>query len=304
MTDRHVPEAEAVATIVRHSTEPRLLEVKDDAGTARTIILMPDGSGGWTYDTAKDTFSDYRTAPERREGLATFSELDSFVAHTKRFADADSVVFADRVSKQPSLLSVLDYHRAGADASPRFGKHRGRYAFPLADEWTAWQSVNGKAMEQDVFARFIEDRLSDVADPGKAGDGAAHFASLLSCGFASAGKLLELSRGLAVHVGRRVANHANLATGEATISFNEEHTDEVGKPMKVPGAFLLAVPVFRNGPLYQVPARLRYRVSGGALSWTYDLWRTDVVFDHAIGEAVEKVRDETKLPVLYGAPEA
>lgn len=303
MPDHLKPEAQAVAEIVHKSTEPRTLTVKDDGGADRTVILMPDGSGGWTYDTTKGAFADYREAPERREGVASFTELDSFIAHAKRFADADSAVFADRTPSQPSLLSVLDYHKAGATSSPRFGRHRGRYAFPLADEWTAWHKSNGKAMDLESFALFLETRLADVADPAGAGDGANKFAALLSSGFASASKLLELSRGLTVHVGRKIVNHANLASGEATMSFQEEHSDAGGKPLKIPGAFLIGIPVFRAGPLYQIPARLRYRMQGGQVSFSYEMYRAEQVFDHAFGEAVDKVKAETSLPVLFGSPE-
>jgi hypothetical protein len=45
------------------------------------------------------------------------------------------------------------------------------------------------------------------------------------------------------------------------------------------------------------------RISGN-LTFSYELWRTDLVFDHAYGEALGKVGEQTSLPVLLGTPEA
>lgn len=295
-------EAAAVADIVRKSVEPRVVTI-DDGNGKREVLLVPDGHGGMHVNSVKELLKSYRDSPERRKGTAELTELASFVEHVNRFKDADTAIFADRTPTRPCLLAVLDYHRTGATGAPRFGEHRARYAFPLADEWSAWMAQNSKPMPQDGFAQFIEDRLSDVADPGVAGESAKSFCSLLSCGFASASKLLELSRGLSVHVGARVQNHTNLSTGESNVTFATAHADEQGKPIKVPGAFLLALPIFRGGARYQIPARLRYRVNGPSVLWSYDLYRATVAFDHAIAEACETAKTGTGLPLFMGQPE-
>lgn len=298
----HDAEAKAVADVVRKHIEPRLIAIGHEVpnGPERQVMLIPNGLG---VQSLRQLLNEYRTAPERRKGLAELSELDSFIYHVNRFRDADSALFADRDTDEPSLICVLDYHRAGAEGAPRFGEHRARYAFPISDEWRAWTSQNGKPMDQGAFALWIEDHLGTIADPASAGEGAKQFCALLSVQFASANKLLELSRGLSVHVGERVQNHVNLASGEGNVTFATSHADEQGKPIKVPGAFLLALQVFRGGALYLVPTRLRYRVQGGGITWSYDMWRSADVFDLAIGEACEKARTATELPLFYGKPE-
>ena len=114
---------------------------------------------------------------------------------------------------------------------------------------------------------------------------------------------MELSRGLQVYESSAVREVVNLSSGEGQISFQSEHTDQHGVPLKVPGLFLIAIPVFRNGPLYRIAARLRYRKNAGLVFW-YDLWRIDRTFDHAFDEALGRVRAETALPVMLGKPEA
>lgn len=117
-------------------------------------------------------------------------------------------------------------------------------------------------------------------------------------------KLIELSRGLQVNESSAIREAVKLSSGEGVISFQSEHLDAAGEQLHVPSMFLLAIPVFRNGPLYQVLARLRYRKQPGGLVFWYELSRTDRVFDHAFDEAVEQVRNDTGLPVLLGGPEA
>jgi uncharacterized protein YfdQ (DUF2303 family) len=296
-------EAQKVAELAEAACRQPTVMVIEHNGVQDHVLLLPSEDGGYARHLAKELLKEHMPAPDRRKGQANLTDLASFIAHVVRFKDEDSAIFADRSATSPALLAVLDYHRQGADGAPRFGQHRARYAFPLSDEWTAWKGSNGKPFGQEEFARFIEDKLASVADPAIAGEGAKVFADLLSCGFASASKLLELSRGLTVHVGRRIVNHANLSTGEATLSFAEEHADTAGKPIKVPGAFLLALPVFRGGAHYQVAARLRYRVKGSEVVWSYELYRAEAIFDHAIGEACEIAQKATGLPLFLGTPE-
>ena len=78
---------------------------------------------------------------------------------------------------------------------------------------------------------------------------------------------------------------------------------ERGQPLKVPGAFLVGIPVFRGEIGYQLCVRLRYRKSGASLVWIMELWRHEEVFDTAIKEACDMVKKATELPLLVGTPE-
>ncbi len=72
----------------------------------------------------------------------------------------------------------------------------------------------------------------------------------------------------------------------------------------MPGAFLVAIPVFKGGAPYQIPARLRYRVREKSITWFYELHGVDRVFDHAFSEACAKAANDTGLPLFLGAPES
>lgn len=255
-------------------------------------------------------FEPYRDAPRFRHGTAKMLSLDSLIDHVNRFKDADSVVFADDNRTDPSLTAVLDYHRVGAEADPRFGKHRSTFSFPLSDEWQAWAEANDGKMTMAEFAAFLENRIIDVLYlvPGEdtLPEDLQRLVDTLGGPdtIATPNKLMELARGLQVNDEAIVQEAVNLSTGEGVVRFQARHTDEHGAPLKVPSLFLIAIPVFRNGPLYRLAARLRYRATQGRLTFWFELWRTDRTFDHAFSESLERVRVETQLPVLLGKPEA
>jgi uncharacterized protein YfdQ (DUF2303 family) len=310
MTDeiRRRTEADAIAEVAQLAAETQILTLADDDDSGLPPIRIAAVPKGTTLTSLKKFFDEFAAAPERRKGTAKFLDLASFITHANRFKDEHSAIFANPTLPNPTLTVVLDYHPKGepdAENNARYGEHRGEYLFPVSPEWKAWKGQSGVGMTQAEFAQFLEDHLVDVVDAGTALESARAFASSIGLAYASPAKLLELSRGLTVRVDTKVRNVQNLQSGEASIMFEATHQDEAGAPLKVPGALLIAIPVFRGGDVYQIPARLRYRVRDQrGLSWSYDLHHADRVFDHAFTEACEKAATETGLPVLVGYPES
>ncbi len=289
-------------TLVEDYIKPELVTIKEPGTGVEAPAML---TAGGLLSVPVNTFDDYRAAPARRKGTATLLDLTSLVAHVERFKDNDTLLFANDDRSNPSLTAVLDYHRAGANAEPRFGQHRAKFAFPLSDEWKAWNSANKKPMSMIEFAAFLEDRIIDVLDDaGDLPEDMQRFVTAIGGNIATPTKLMETAVGLKVHEKSNVGETVNLASGEGEISFVSTHTDGAGKPLKVPNLFLIGIPVFKNGPAYRIAVRLRYRKRDGGLSFWYELWRQEPVFDHAFGEALDRVRTETGLPVLLGTPEA
>ncbi|WP_380873627.1 hypothetical protein ACFB49_42780 [Sphingomonas sp. DBB INV C78] len=275
-------------------------------GTVAPVVVSNDSVAA----LPSNTFEGYLAQPRDRRGTANLTSLDSLIAHVNRFHDDDSVIFASDDRSSPSLTAVLDYHRAGAAADPRFGRHRSHFAFPLSDEWKAWVAQNAKPMKMAEFAAFLEDRIIDVLylipDEDEVSEDLQKYINALGGNalIATPQKLVELSRGLQVYESSAVREAVKLESGEGQISFSVEHTDGSGAPLRVPSLFLIGIPVFRNGHPYRIAARLRYRKADGGLLFWYDLWRVDRTFDHAFNEARERVQIETGVPVLLGKPEA
>ena len=274
----------------------------DDAPV--TVLAVPKGR---SLHSVKQFVDEYLPRPERIVGTARLTTLDSFVDHVNRHKDAGSAIFVDD-GPRPSIQAVYDYHelkgKEAASKNARFKQHRAVYTFPLSHEWEAWVGKDSKPMDQGAFAQFLEDRISDVLSPAEAGDGVKEFANTLGVTLASSTKLMALSKGLAVNVDTKVAQKVNTSTGEGTLFFSEEHKDEAGQQLQVPGGFALALPLFRGGKGYQIPVRLRYRISGGKVLWTFALYNTDASLRHGVKEASLDVSSRTGLPIFYGTPEA
>jgi hypothetical protein len=319
-SDNGRPEAEAVAEIVKKHIAPTVvpLTVPDEGSAA--VLVLPDGLGLRAHDI-KPYLDAYRKNPEFRKGTARLQDLASLVAYVNRFKNEDSALFADRNMAAPAITGIIDYHDAvnsldgvvDTEAKARFAYHRANYAFPLSDEWKAWKTADGTLMDQQAFAEFLEDRIGDVMMPPDLNHAPldddkeaklANLVGLLGGAFASPSRLMELSRGLAVRVSETVKQATTLSSGEMQIQYTAAHQDEQGQPLKVPTLFLVAIPVFRSGALYQIAIRLRYRVSGGSVKWCCQMYRPDKVFEHAFDEACVVARDGTALPLFMGCPES
>ncbi len=204
---------------------------------------------------------------------------------------------------------------------PRFGSHRGIYHFPLSDEWTVWTARHGKNMDQLEFATFLEDHIGDVVHPPTVEQieariaesralsqgstmTAMEFARLMGGAFATPARLIELSRGLEIRQNQTAKQIVNTATGEVEVAYQSQNVDEQGQPLKIPNLFLIAVPVFKNGTVYEVVVRLRTRLERGSLAWTFEMYRLDAVFRHAFEGAAHEARDATGLPLFFGTPES
>jgi len=306
---------ETAVQLTKSMLAPVVMDVGEVEGEKVSVLLHGADIGAINVNEYLDPL---RTHPRRRRGIAQMDRIESLIAHTNRFADKDSVIFADASTSSPSITAVLNYHEAvtstddekregGSKPLPRFGDHRGVYQFPLSDEWEAWLAANEKMMTQAEFAEFLEDRILDVLPPPENDDDTAkalrEIAATLNGTFATAAKLMELSRGLAINIDARVKNAQVLASGEASLQYEETHNDAAGKPISVPSLFVIGIPVFEFGEVYRIAVRLRYRVGPGAIKWFYSLYRIDRVLNHAVEEAAQRVANETGLPLFFGNPE-
>lgn len=301
ITPANTSDAAAIAEVVARSADPQVIELGEVGDRKVRAILR---TRAFKVESIKPLLDEFATAPERKSGTATLKDLKSFIAHVKRFADADSALFADPTRGSPSIQAVLDYHRQ--DGAPRFGAHRSRYEFPLSDEWKKWSAASreGASASQLAFAEFIEDRIGDIVAPtGSTAEKA--LAEALGLTFATPSRLLELSRGLSVRVEQTIGAAHKLDSGESRMVFSTEHKDEAGTELKIPGAFLIAIPVFESGVRYTIPVKLRYRVDKGrgSVSWSLILHHREQVFDDALREACELAAKETGLPLFVGSPE-
>lgn len=319
MMSENVNQIASAIAVAKEAFRPELVHVGEVGAEALQVLAWP---AGMNVRSAEEFLAPLRPNPRARVGTSKHQNIESFIAHANRFSDGDSVLFADADMSQPSLTAIYDYHqalnapvaeggektRSAAEALPRFGRHRSVYHFPVSTEWAAWLAQNGEPMDQRGFAEFLEDRIGDVLPPPDEGDATAarllDFARSVSGSFATPARLMELSRGLAVRIDERVKAASNLSTGEGEIQWEQSHNDAAGQPLRVPSLFLIGIPVFKGGIVYRLCVRLRYRASGGKVTWFYHIYQFERAFEDAFNEACGRAKTETALPLFVGTPEA
>jgi uncharacterized protein YfdQ (DUF2303 family) len=299
-----VPQKSEAEVVAKLAVDGRLLHTIG-IGDNRVVLGVPAANGTVIAQSVKGLLQEYADRPERIVGTSTHFTLASFIDYVNRQKNPASAVFLDPNASAPKIVAVIDYHdkpTPPANAA-HFGKHRAHYAFPLSDEWEKWSKQNGQAMTQEAFAAWLEDHVMDVLDPENTEPEVKAFANKLGMKFADGSTLISLSRGLTINIASQMTKVVNLASGEATMNFVEEHKDAGGQVLKIPGAFAIAIPVFKGGERKQLAVRLRYRAGGGRVTWYFEIYQQSRVFDAAIESARQEVERETELDTFTGTPE-
>lgn len=286
-------ENEAVIDFVKESYGAELL----DGVTAESVAVVPTGM---SVRRIGEVLDHCQEQPRRRTGTIKLEDEASFLAWCNRVSDMNkSVIYAN---DQALTAVVNDSASAESEHAPGWGDFRGHYELARSNELQQWLCTNSW-MNQKTFAKFLEDRILDVLLPADAGEKATAIAAALGVPIAGPKELMVLSRGLSLRVNAKMTDVVNLSTGESEFSYAEEHTNAKGKPMKVPGAFVVGIPVFERGESYKMPVRLRYMVGEDKkVHWKVELLRLQESVDAALNEMVERVAAGTKLPVFRGYP--
>lgn len=294
----------AIIDLTRKSLGSEVIEIDVPdlgPGLPKTIPLVVDMRTG-DVGSIKSLIEEYRTVPAAKTGIAKALTLASFIDMVNRHKTEHSAVFANTDWKAPNFQAVIDYHSKQSGGPADNQRHRIRYEFPLSEEWKAWVAANGKPMEQGEFAAFIEDRIADLSAPTVTEKNMLE--DLFSTTVATPAQIVQLSRGLSVNVASTVKNVVTLQTGEAQIVFDEQHLDSDGKPLKVPGIFLLGIAPFFMGEKISIPVRLRYRKVDGKLVWFFQLYRPDQHVTERVRDDLNTVETKAELPTFEGSPEA
>lgn len=263
--------------------------------------------------------------PLQRKGRATMNNLTSLIDWALRFKGENSVLFADNNLQKPKLTCISDYHLAGpattdfnGDATARHCHHTATYAFPLSKQWQEWMKQSGAAISGVEMGAFLENNILDVIDPplsltspGIAGAEASEadlrlidIARKLDGSYGNAMTLLGMAKSFTVYETSEFVENRNTTTGEATLVHKSEHLDGTGQPIKIPKLFLIAIPVFEDGPAYRLPVRFQYRKNGAQVKFFLTLHDPRHAQDHAFNEAVSYATAETDMPTFAGTPEA
>ncbi|MDF1720538.1 MAG: DUF2303 family protein [Minwuia sp.] len=301
------PGAAVVAAIMEKYHQPGSCDVKDPNTGLTVPVLFVPGVDGVTVKSVKSFLDEWRTRPERMRGTTRLDTAQSLIDHANRFKNDQSVLFCHADRAQPSIRAIYNYDDAvagdvglAAAAEADWNDHIGAYRLPLSEEWQKWLGVHGKDLEAADFAEFLEDHILDVM-PYDAAAEREPIVRALGGKLAGADTVMALSRGVQVFATNEVQTKINLSSGEATLIAREEHRDDKGAPVKIPNLLRVCIPVFDQGDPVPVFVRLRYRVRGSSVRWSFMLHDVVRVFDTAVRAEAERVAAATALPLLFGS---
>jgi uncharacterized protein YfdQ (DUF2303 family) len=257
------------------------LDLMFDAGAAlsaaRAIdktpyVVVPEGF-------AVENLSRMMDVPPRLLGHTTLRDEESFIAFVKlhRTENTDLYYSVDR----PGFMAVFNAPRVG---EPAWGDHKASYQCPLSPQWQQWKDNDGKRMNQEEFALFVERNLPDIVTPV-----AADLLEVVTT--------LQAKKKVNFVSGLRLSNGANEFTYEEQI----DGSAAKGK-LQIPEEITLGIPVFHNGQGYAVQAKFRYRIQDSRLSMWYELVRPHVIVEDATKELRQRIEAATELAALNGMP--
>ena len=224
----------------------------------------------------------YLPAPARMRGTILCETPDAFVSYFNRF-HSQGVSMAFSSTEDFRVKGILDWHSISGNA-PGFGDHTVVYAAPRSPEWGVWMARNEEPYSQADFSQFVEDNVKDIRVPAGA-------------------DVLEVARQLEVKKSVEFASALRLSDGQREFTYNEEVNGTTHRgQMKVPEEFVLGIPVFLGGELYEVTARLRYRIDHGKLRIWYNLLNPHLIEQDAFSGVVGKIAEGIGAEVLMGMP--
>lgn len=293
-------DTEALLAYVRDIQGAKVEQIVRGNDEAVQAIALPRGM---TLQSVKGLLDEYLPTPERRKGTTNLADVQSFIDYVVRQKRAESVVYAEP-GDRPRMVAVLDHNPAGPEGTG-WGYDRAAYAFPLSPEWIAWKKAHGELVSQTDFAFFMEERAIDLVDPGalNSDHSALVLAGRLGVALSTPAEVVAASRGLKIRAEVKVSESVTLETGESELIFVEKHAGEGGERLRVPSAFLIAIPVFRGEPRDVMLVRLRYRrTQEQRIAWCVSLHGADDALLVAFTATVDRVRAGTGLQVLLGSP--
>lgn len=213
------------------------------------------------------TFPELLDFPLRIEQDVKVSTAGALVDYVKLFGVPDrSLIFAHQDTM--TLRAVFDYHLDGAD----WAKHRATLKLEPTQPWKDWNGRSGKPMDQETFARFLEEHIPDISEP----DG---------------GTLVEAAQAFEATIGVQAKSVKRLANGQVTVIWAENIED--ASPIKLPTKLALLLQPFAGAKFYRVEAMIRWSIKQGGLSLWFDLLRPDRVIEAAFTDVVNEVRTGT-----------
>lgn len=227
-------------------------------------------------------------APRRKTGTVQLAAVESFATFVSQQGDIDSTyIYADPDSR--TLAAVLNDHHIGDVAGRR--DFRAIYKAEFSREFENWMANDGKQMDQESFAIFLEDNIADIAPPAP------------DSNEPSGDMLLAVALTLQAKTEVDFKSSKRLDNGQVQLTYNEETSARAGGDgaLEIPREFAIGLRLFKHGDAYKIRARLKYRLREGKLKFWYELDRPQNAVETAFKGYVDAAA-ASGFTVLMGKP--
>lgn len=275
-----LPKAEVVAT----------MDVPGLVGDKLLHIALPGNTKLQTID-----LQNLLPRPRRAEGVAAFSDLDSFVDFVAQFARSGTTVWCDvdPVKGHLSFEAVIDDHEPGAAG---WRKHRASFVPRPSVQWLTWSKASGVEKSQMEFATFIEHNEKDIYS---------------ALGYPSSLEMMSMATNFEANADRRLKSRIRLQSGGVELHYVSTDDDATVERMRMFERFKIGIPVFWEYRglgeedkilAYEIEARLRYKTVSGEPKFWFELIRPDIVHERASAALISRVRGRIPMdvPLFFG----
>lgn len=280
-----VPQAELIAPAIDVCSPGETLEtVLKAARLANPIYFGPSNR---QYLALPDGFKLHELPDDGRLDpwpvqRVTVDDRASLSSYANRFSDDRSIIIADY--DELTISARLDYHRHNQDPDEgRSGPDEHSVTLKLrpSEEFTRWNAfVKQGFVNQETFARFLEENSTDVLRPDPA-------------------TLIEIARDFEATVGQTYKTSTRLDNGDRRIVFETDTraTNDVVIPQKI----TLRIPFYNGEEPSDIEAHFRWRGSnGGAVIFALEWHRVEYHRRAHFNAIAFTAAEETGLPVFLG----
>lgn len=261
----------AITMLAQQALAPKQV----DAGRIY-LVATADGS----VRTIDLTGPEHTGTLPRKVGTTTVRDAPSFLAYYGKHHDDNTEVYSD--VETLTVTAVLDAHQADA---ARFGGHRLHLQLRRTKAWTEWLALDGKLVDQDRFANFLEDQLPYLDTP-------------------DAATMLEIAQSIKATTKNEFQSSSRLQSGERKFSYVEDTKASAGAKgdLAIPETFIIAVPPFEGADAYRMTARFKYRLGGGQLALGFKLEQPEERAKAAFADVLAAIAEGVDTPILNGTP--
>ncbi|WP_269491476.1 DUF2303 family protein [Acinetobacter baumannii] len=235
------------------------------------FVVIPEGGKVHKFDEVLDR-------PLNLQQSVNLHTAKDLISYVNRFADNNSVIFVDVMAGK--VKAILDYHEAvpvGGYNSNALQRNCAHVAYFTVDKTTEFKKIensSGQKFSQQDFALFLEDIMPCIAEP-------------------VAAELYEIVQTLSANTKVDFKSGIRTNNGEVTLTYNETIEATAGREGKltIPEKITFGIQIHRGGEHYALPARFRYRITNGTITFWYDLDQLEKAIEKSMADTIEYIRN-------------